>query len=154
MTHVKWLHSISAIPEPFDGWQQTEAYTIDGEPVTRMLPRSLLVPPGHPRLPHARADGRTWTHDDQGRAWSGFGEITRVEFSSDGGASWTDAELEEPVDRHAWVGWRADWDASPGRHELCARATDAAGNVQPLEGTWNHGGYCNNSVQRVAVSVR
>jgi len=33
------------------------------------------------------------------------------------------------------------------------RATDAAGNTQPLTGAWNHGGYCNNAVQRVRVKV-
>ena len=154
MTHVKWLHSIAAIPEPFDGWQQTEAYTIDGEPVTRMLPRSLLVPPGIPDfLTRERTvdEGRTTI---KGRAWSGFGEITRVAFSADGGTTWRDTTLEPPVDRHAWRGWHVDWDAEPGRHELSCRATDAGGNTQPLEGTWNHGGYCNNSVQRVPVNVR
>jgi DMSO/TMAO reductase YedYZ molybdopterin-dependent catalytic subunit len=154
MTHVKWLHSITAIPEEFDGWQQTEAYTIDGEPVTRMLPRSLLVPPGIPDFLTRERTVERGRATITGRAWSGFGEITRVELSSDGGASWTAAKLDDPIDRHAWVGWRAEWDATPGRHELCARATDAAGNVQPLEGTWNHGGYCNNSVQRVPVIVR
>jgi DMSO/TMAO reductase YedYZ molybdopterin-dependent catalytic subunit len=154
MTHVKWLHSIAAIPGQFDGWQQTEAYTIDGEPVTRMLPRSLLVPPGIPDfLTRERTldEGRVAI---TGRAWSGFGEVTRVEFSADGGGTWTDAELEAPVDRYAWRGWNVEWDAASGRHELCARATDSAGNTQPLKGTWNHGGYCNNSVQRVPVTVR
>ena len=30
---------------------------------------------------------------------------------------------------------------------------DDAGNVQPLEAAWNVGGYANNSVQRVPVTV-
>jgi hypothetical protein len=154
MTHVKWLHSIAAIPEPFDGWQQTEAYTIDGEPVTRMLPRSLLVPPGIPDFLTRERTVDAASVAITGRAWSGFGEITRVAFSADGGTTWRDTTLEPPVDRHAWRGWHVDWDAEPGRHELSCRATDAGGNTQPLEGTWNHGGYCNNSVQRVPVNVR
>jgi DMSO/TMAO reductase YedYZ molybdopterin-dependent catalytic subunit len=154
MTHVKWLHTIAAIPEPFDGWQQTEAYTIDGVPVTRMLPRSLLAPPGIPEfLTRERTLDRGPT-TITGRAWSGFGEITRVELSTDGGESWTDAELEAPIDRYAWRGWHAVWNAAPGSYELCTRATDSAGNTQPLAGTWNHGGYCNNAVQRVPVTVR
>jgi hypothetical protein len=33
------------------------------------------------------------------------------------------------------------------------RATDTAGNVQPLEPPWNVGGYANNAVQRVPVTV-
>ena len=41
----------------------------------------------------------------------------------------------------------------PGEHVLCCRAPDAAGNAQPLEPPWNLGGYANNAVQRVAVTV-
>jgi hypothetical protein len=41
----------------------------------------------------------------------------------------------------------------PGEHELCSRATDAAGNVQPLEPPWDLTGFGNNAVQRVAVRV-
>src|SRR5438067_4468525 len=54
MTHVKWLDSITIVDEPFGGWQQELAYKLRrdeedaGSPVTRMLPRSLLVPPGIP----------------------------------------------------------------------------------------------------------
>ena len=45
------------------------------------------------------------------------------------------------------------WDAAPGEHELCCRATDGARNVQPLEPAWNYGGFCNNAVQRIRVTV-
>jgi hypothetical protein len=37
---------------------------------------------------------------------------------------------------------------------LLSRATDGAGNAQPDEGDWNYGGYVNNGVQRVPVTVR
>jgi DMSO/TMAO reductase YedYZ molybdopterin-dependent catalytic subunit len=151
MTHVKWLGAITAVDQPFRGWQQEEAYRIDGEPVTRMLPRALLVPPGIPDfLTRARylSPGPCRL---TGRAWSGWGPIERVEVSADGGATWADAELErEP---QGWHGWSYDWDAAPGAHELCCRATDAAGKVQPSEPTWNHGGYSNNAIQRVRVEV-
>ena len=56
MTHVKWLRSITAVAEPFTGWQQEVAYHVrqseeeQGEPVTRIRPRSLLVPPGIPEF--------------------------------------------------------------------------------------------------------
>ena len=42
----------------------------------------------------------------------------------------------------------------PGEAELCCRATDSAGNTQPLEGSWNLGGFSNTSVQRIPVEVR
>jgi hypothetical protein len=77
----------------------------------------------------------------------------RVEVSDDGGETWTDAALDRPLGTFAWRGWRFDWEARPGEHELLCRATDSAGNVQPLQGVWNHGGYSNNAVQRVRVKV-
>jgi sulfane dehydrogenase subunit SoxC len=159
MTHVKWLRSIEVVAEPFLGWQQQLAYRIhlteeeEGTPVTRMQPRSLLVPPGIPDfLTRDRflAAGPCLL---VGRAWSGWGPIERVEVSADGGETWTDAELDERLGDYAWRGWSYDWDAQPGEHELCCRATDAAGNAQPVDPEWNLGGYCNNALQRVRVVV-
>ena len=89
-----------------------------------------------------------------GRAWSGGGQIVRVEVSTDGGGSWADAELEDAPSAWAWRGWTFGWDASPGEFELCCRATDAAGNAQPTAAAWNPKGYANNEVQRVPVTVR
>ena len=64
-------------------------------------------------------------------------------------------ELDEPVGEFGWVRWSYPWeDAGSGEYVLCSRATDAAGNVQPVEPEWNFGGYVNNSVQRVPVTVR
>jgi sulfane dehydrogenase subunit SoxC len=159
MTHVKWLRSITVVDEPFRGWQQEVAYRLHdseedpGVPVTRMRPRSLMVPPGVPdfltRVRHL-TPGRCRL---QGRAWSGYGPVERVEVSVDGGATWEEAELEAPVSEHAWHGWSFEWHAEPGEHELCCRATDSGGNTQPSEPEWNLGGYCNNAVQRVRVVV-
>ena len=42
----------------------------------------------------------------------------------------------------------------PGEHELSCRATDANGETQPLEPRWDSGGFGNNVVQRVRVTVR
>jgi DMSO/TMAO reductase YedYZ molybdopterin-dependent catalytic subunit len=161
MASVKWLRSITAIAEPFEGVQQTQLYRYrrsedePGTPVTRKKPRALMAPPGIPeflsRTRHVPA-GRTLV---EGRAWSGGGAIERVEFSADGGATWADARLGEPNGPHGWRAWSCEWDATPGDHELSVRATDAAGNVQPLdsEDAWNLGGYGVNAVQRVAVRV-
>jgi DMSO/TMAO reductase YedYZ molybdopterin-dependent catalytic subunit len=162
MTSVKWLRSITAIPEPFEGVQQTLLYRYrrseddPGTPVTRQKPRALMAPPGIPeylsRVRHLRP-GRTPV---EGRAWSGQGAISRVEFSADGGRTWSDARLEQQPAKHGWTAWGCTWDAGePGDYELCVRATDAAGNTQPLDvaDTWNQGGYAVNAVQRVHVRV-
>ena len=160
MTHVKWLRSITVVTQPFRGYQQEPAYHVTstwdelGEPVTRILPRSLMVPPGIPHfLPRTRQLG-LGTCILEGRAWSGRGPIVRVDVSTDGGRSWTDAELGGDGGDFAWQSWRYAWDVDQaGEYELCCRATDAAKNVQPLTAPWNAHGVCNNQVQRVKVVV-
>jgi sulfane dehydrogenase subunit SoxC len=159
MTHVKWLQSVTVVGEAFRGWQQEIGYRLQqseddaGTPVTRMLPRSLLVPPGIPDFFSRERFVPAGPCVLAGRAWSGWGPIERVEVSTDGGATWSDAELGDAVSLYGWSGWRFEWDAARGEHELCCRASDAAGNTQPLEPEWNLGGYCNNAVHRVRVTV-
>jgi DMSO/TMAO reductase YedYZ molybdopterin-dependent catalytic subunit len=160
MTNVKWLGSLTVTDEPFAGYQHARSYRLrldpdeDGVPVTRMLPRSLLAPPGVPDfLTRERFVDATPVRLE-GRAWSGQGRIVAVEVSDDDGASWAPAELTDELGSPwAWRGWTHEWDPAPGRYALCCRATDDAGNVQPLEPVWNLGGYANNAVQRVPVTV-
>jgi hypothetical protein len=88
-----------------------------------------------------------------GRAWSGAGvPIAKVEVGIDG--AWHEAKLEPSRDRFAWSAWRFTWEATPGEHEIACRATDANGDTQPLEARWDSGGFGNNVVHRVAVTVR
>jgi sulfane dehydrogenase subunit SoxC len=159
MQNVKWLSGITVLEEPFDGYQNAVGYRIyradgePGEPVTRMLPRSLMVPPGVPdfmtRTRYVEPGPTTLT----GRAWSGYGSVERVEVSTDRGTTFSAAVLEPPLAPNAWRGWSFDWDATPGEHVLSSRAIDAAGNSQPLEPPWNLKGYANNAVERIAVVV-
>lgn len=159
MTSVKWLDSIEAVAEPFQGYQMAGTYlfkeTADdpGEPVTLLKVKALMVPPGIPdyltRTRLVEAGPVTLT----GRAWAGRLGISRVEVSADGGSTWSEAELDEPVSRYAWRGWTYQWNATPGTYTLCVRATDSEGNVQAQEAEWNFGGYANNSIQRVSVIV-
>jgi DMSO/TMAO reductase YedYZ molybdopterin-dependent catalytic subunit len=159
MTSVKWLTRITAVREPFEGFQQL-AYRYrqepedDGTPVTRMDPRSLMIPPGIPDFMTRSRIVDRGRHVLRGRAWSGWGAIERVEVSEDGGSTWASAELGDAVSPYAWRSWSFDWDARPGVVELCCRAADTAGNEQPLEPSWNLGGFSNNAVQRVSVEVR
>ena len=99
-----------------------------------MQPRALMVPPG---IPDFNTRERTVPAGPcllQGRAWSGWAPVTRVEVSTDGGETWADAELEPLDSRWGWRGWRFEWAADePGEYVLCCRAHDEAGNVQPDE---------------------
>ncbi|HEX7147941.1 MAG TPA: molybdopterin-dependent oxidoreductase, partial [Actinomycetota bacterium] len=160
MTSVKWLRRITLLTEPFDGYQQTGTYLLHtseddpGTPVTRIQPRSLLLPPGIPEFESRHRLLPPGRHRLSGRAWSGLAQVDRVEVSTDGGGSWAPARLEPQPSPWAWAGWSFDWDATPGSYELCSRATDAAGNTQPAKASWNTGGYSNNALHRVAVTVR
>jgi DMSO/TMAO reductase YedYZ molybdopterin-dependent catalytic subunit len=161
MTNVKWLAGITLVAESFEGYQHTAAYRYrdneedEGTPVTRMQPRALMVPPG---IPDFNTRARTVPAGScvlQGRAWSGWAPVTRVEISTDGGETWSDAELEPRDSRWGWRGWRYEWAGDePGEYVLCCRAHDEEGNVQPSEPIWNVGGYSNNAPQRVPVTVQ
>lgn len=159
MTHVKWLRSITVTRAHFMGYQQASAYHYrendegPGDPVTRMLPRSLMVPPGVPDFMSRTRFTAPGAQDIEGRAWSGLGTVTKVEFSDDGGRTWTGVELEPETSPFAWRGWKHQWNARPGGHELCVRASDAAGNIQPDSQRWNLEGVENNAIQRVPVVV-
>jgi sulfane dehydrogenase subunit SoxC len=159
MTSVKWLQRITVVTEPFEGYQMVTGYRMKrdeddpGTPITRIEPRSLMAPPGIPDFMTRRRFLRPGPVRLEGRAWSGWGPVARVEVSVDGGASWANAQLGDPPGPAAWAPWVFDWDAPEGEHELCARATDATGRSQPDAPPWNVGGYANNAVQRVAVTV-
>ncbi|HEY6960786.1 MAG TPA: sulfite oxidase [Gaiellaceae bacterium] len=160
MTNVKWLTRITLSDEPFAGYQQARGYRFRrddddaGEPLQRMLPRALMVPPGIPDFMTRRRSIAAGRVELEGRAWSGHAPVTSVDVSTDGGATWAPATLApDELGRWAWRGWTFAWDAAEGEHVLACRARDAAGNEQPLEPAWNVGGYANNSVQRVPVTV-
>jgi sulfane dehydrogenase subunit SoxC len=158
MASVKWLTSIEVVPEAFDGFQQAVAYRYQrdgddpGDAVSRIRARALMIPPGIPDFFSRHRFVEPGLVTLSGRAWSGDGQVERVELAVDG--EWTDAALATPVGEFAWRGWSFDWDATTGEHELACRATDAAGNVQPLEVPWNHQGMGINVVKRILVTVR
>jgi len=162
MGNVKWLARITVVSEPFTGFQNRVGYRLRqtsdeiGEPLTRMEPRALVIPPGAPDFFTRRRLLRPGPCELSGRAWSGWAPIDSVEVSVDGAATWHEAGLAaEPVSTHAWWSWTWTWDASvPGDYELRCRARDRSGRIQPLEGPWNLHGFANNALQRVPVTVR
>ena len=157
MTSVKWLTRIEAVTEPFEGYQQAVSYRYQrdeddpGQRVRRMRIRALMTPPGYPDFPGRRRFVEAGQVTIRGRAWSGEAEVTQVEVGIDD--EWRDADLERPVGEFAWRGWSCRWDATPGEHVLSCRASDAAGNTQPVEQPWNYQGMGNNLVQTVQVTV-
>jgi DMSO/TMAO reductase YedYZ molybdopterin-dependent catalytic subunit len=159
MASVKWLDRIEALEKPYNGFQQVNTYMYRAEtggpatPVTHIRVKSLLVPPGLPDFYSRQRMADAGPTSIFGRAWSGAGvPIARVEFGVDG--RWQDAQLAPEQGKFAWRGWSCTWNAEPGEHTLSCRATDATGETQPLQQRWDVGGFGNNEVQRVHVTVR
>jgi len=159
MASVKWLNRIEAIERPFDGFQQVRTYVYrreaaePGTPVTTMRVKSLLVPPGIPDWYTRRRLVECGPVELFGRAWSGGGvPVAKVEVAVDG--DWQETVLEPRAGPYVWRGWRTSWQAEPGEHVLMCRATDADGEVQPVEQRYDRGGFGNNAVHKVLVTVR
>jgi DMSO/TMAO reductase YedYZ molybdopterin-dependent catalytic subunit len=159
MASVKWLTRIEALARPYDGFQQAVGYHYRPEPdgprtpISHMRVKSLLVPPGIPDWYTRRRLVDAGPITLVGRAWCGGAvPIAKVEVAVDG--KWQPAKLDPPLGKFAWRGWRTLWNAQIGEHELACRATDANGEAQPLETRWDAGGFGNNAVHRVHVTVR
>ena len=75
-------------------------------------------------------------YEISGLAWSGHGRVARVEVSADGGGSWAEAALQEPVLPLCLTRFRLPWRWDGGPAVLMSRATDERGNVQPTRERW------------------
>jgi sulfane dehydrogenase subunit SoxC len=103
-----------------------------------------------------RIDGAGF-HEVSGIAWSGNGRITRVDVSTDGGETWEEATLQDPVLPVALTRFRLpwNWDGKPAR--LQSRAVDETGYVQPtmeqlIEVRGENSTYHMNGIKTWAVS--
>ncbi|MCC7179191.1 MAG: sulfite dehydrogenase [Acidobacteria bacterium] len=129
---VKWLRRIEVADQPFMTREETSKYTDplpDG--TARMFSlvmdaKSLITEPSYPD----KLEGHGWL-EVRGLAWSGRGRITRVEVSTDGGKSWQNATLDEPVLPKCHTRFRLPWQWNGGEAVLMSRATDETGYVQP-----------------------
>lgn len=64
-----------------------------------------------------------------GVAWAQTIGISKVEVAIDDG-EFAEAELADELNLNTWRQWKLGWDATPGRHRLTVRATDANGQLQ------------------------
>ena len=163
MASVKWLRAITVLNEAFQGIEQAKVYRYTqskedpGTPVRLKLVHSVMAPPGIPDVITRQRFVSPGQQVIEGKAWSGSGSVTRVQVSTDNGATWANAELTSiSSDRFAWVHWRFSWEAVAGEYVLACRATDEAGNQQPLDPNerFNIQGNGVNAVQRIAVTVQ
>ena len=157
---VKWVGRIEVATEKVWVRANTSSYVLvgeqwpadqhapaDGAPITTgrvksalALPRPAQLVPGSQRV--------------RGFAYSPHGPVERVEWSADG-SDWAPAHLavDPRALPYAWCPFDFEWGAEPGDHILRTRATDAAGNSQPLEAEYNAKGYLLNAVLPHPVRV-
>ena len=136
---VKWLHKIEVMDRMPDCYHQTHYFVYEQSPedpdkemCTAMGVKTVITEPRDEHSPLA-----TGAHAVRGLAWSGHGAVTRIEVSTDGGATWSDAHVEQTPDKWLWRRWSYLWRVdAPGEYRIIARGTDEAGRVQP-QIPWN-----------------
>lgn len=161
----KWIHRLSVRNIVHDGPKMTgDAYRMPCEPVapgTEVPDEDMCIIESMPvkslvTYPKSGALITQGQHlEVRGHAWAGELAVNAVDISIDFGSTWQRTELRRPANRLAWQHWKANV-SFPGKgyYEIWARATDAAGNAQPMVVPgWNPKGYLNNACHRIAVKV-
>jgi sulfane dehydrogenase subunit SoxC len=156
---VKWLHRLKLTDGPTHTKDETSKYTDlmrDGKArqfTFELGVKSVITQP---------SGGMTMQgpglYELSGLAWSGAGRVTKVEVSSDGGATWQDARLQAPVLSKSLTRFRLPWNWNGAPAMLQSRATDEKGNVQESRSTWtaqysSANRYHNTMIQTWAVNA-
>jgi DMSO/TMAO reductase YedYZ molybdopterin-dependent catalytic subunit len=118
--NVKWLTEIEVLEEEVDGYWEKRGWHGTGpvETVAKL---------------HAVNHLDSGEIQVGGHAYAGTRGIQRVEVSTDGGETWDDATLSEPLpSEDAWRQWEYTYEADQP-HEVVVRATDGEGDLQPEE---------------------
>jgi sulfite oxidase len=160
---VKWLCTITLQPEPSDNFYQQRDYKVfppdinednvdwsQGEMLGEMRTDSVIcIPCDRERIAAGKVTVKGYAIP------GGDAEITRVEISSDDGATWVEAALLGESLKWAWRFWEATLELPTGQHTLLARVYDTQGSTQAQSAAelWNFKGYMNNSQHRITVQV-
>lgn len=130
MKNVKWLREIEVVDNDYQGYWMQRGWS--DEAIVRTQSRIDVA--GDSRK--AKTGERTWI---AGVAWAGDRGISKVEVSADGGRTWQEAMLKEPISKASWTLWAYEWQPTRrGTHDVVCRATDGEGTVQTAEETDPH----------------
>lgn len=90
----------------------------------------------------------------KGIAFDGGSGIQQVEISIDNGANWQLTKLGKDLGRYSFREWQFTYKPNKkGQAVLMVRATSNAGETQPMQASWNPGGYIRNVVDATKVNV-
>jgi DMSO/TMAO reductase YedYZ molybdopterin-dependent catalytic subunit len=160
MAAIKWLAKIIVTETPYDGFWQTFDYAhwerrhgglATLKPVTAMHPKAQIARPAFGEIVAA---GQAYTV--RGYAWAGEENIAKVEFSADGGQTWSEAKLTGEAKPFCWQAWEYLWTAPApsGTAKLLARCYDAKGRGQPEKRDPDRRTYEINHPVPVEVAIR
>lgn len=156
---IKWLRRIEVTAEPMMTREETSKYTDllpDGRALQftfQMGVKSVITSPSGGL--EMQGPG---LYQMSGIAWSGAGRIRRVEVSADGGQSWAEAALTDPVLPISLTRFRMPWRWNGGPAVLQSRAVDETGAVQPTRAALHarlgtQFNYHHNAIQSWLVSA-
>ena len=160
---VKHLNEINVVDSVFDGFWMKTAYRIPDNdcacvepgtapkatiPINRFNVRSFITSVSDGAKLKANAETPL-----KGIAFDGGSGIKDVALSTDGGKTWTSAQLGKDLGKYSFREWHLPVKLSPGEHELKVRATGNDGKTQPMEAIWNPAGYMRNVVETVRVTA-
>ncbi|HZN23304.1 MAG TPA: sulfite dehydrogenase [Burkholderiales bacterium] len=157
--NVKWLRQLKLVPEPHHTKDETSKYS-DLQPDGKSRQFTFVL--GVKSVITHPSFGMTMTghglYEISGLAWSGTGRITRVDVSTDGGATWNPARLQTPVLAKSVTRFRIPWEWRGQAALLQSRAIDEKGNVQPTRSAWNAlyspgNRYHHNAIQTWSVKA-
>lgn len=159
MASVKWLRRIIVTARPFNGFYQSLDYTYwdRSGALPTLAPLAELQTKAEIARPESGEKiARSSTYRAHGAAWTGTGEITRVELSFDSGNKWHEAKLLGDATKNAWRLWEYDWPtpAASGSLTIMARATDSRGNTQSSQRGGDRGTYMINHLLPIEVEVQ
>jgi DMSO/TMAO reductase YedYZ molybdopterin-dependent catalytic subunit len=90
----------------------------------------------------------------KGIAFDGGAGVNKVEISIDGGKVWREATLGQDLGRFSFREWTlAITFTSKGATQLMVRASNSAGETQPLQADWNPAGYRRHVIETSHVTV-
>lgn len=157
MASVKWVKQITITSSSFTGPFQSIDYVYypnknnnnDARPVTHLNVNSTIQKPLDMEILN------TGIHKIKGIAWTGKGNISKVEISTDNGKTWTETSLEKKQESgYHWITWSYNWTVlKKGEYTILSKATDSFDRIQPEVPFWNRKGYGYNAIDKVKVKV-
>lgn len=129
MMSAKWITEIEIISDVYLGFWQTRGWSNDAQIKTTSIIYYPSVLAGAD-FGVVRLGATSGIIPIAGVAFAGERGISKVEVSTDGGNTWNQAFIKQPLSPFSWVLWAYSWTPAPGQYVLKVRATDGTGNLQ------------------------